>query len=481
MLRRAIAEKKQPKAAGLAAHLRGVVLFAKRDLKGARASLERALELQPDFASAAVSLATIDIQEGKPQLARERYDRLLAKNPTNEQLLLASANLMSVSGAPVSQVQAAFDNAVNASPTSNRARIARINYDIRRRDGKGALAAAQAALTAIPNDPALLELLSTAQLMNGDANQAIDTLKRMVALQPQNPMILLRLGDVQTAIKDYPAALESERKALVLKPDLAQAWAAVAKTYVISGRPEAAITEARKLQKDHPDKALGYAIEAEVLVAQKKWNEAAVLFRTALARQPAPGLAVRLYYVLQSAGKSTEATALADKWIKEHPKDVTLLQLLAQQDQQRKAYGAAAEGYKRVLDIEPDNVTALNNLAWILTEQNNPKGVEYAEQAHRIAPMNANVLDTLGWSLARNGEPKRGVDLLRMAASIAPGQEDIRLHLAKALADSGDKAAARAVLTDLSKLNKESPVRAEAERLSGHTLSAPECKKLTIE
>jgi putative PEP-CTERM system TPR-repeat lipoprotein len=457
-------EKKQAKSP-LPSQLRGVVYFAKRDLKSARASFEKALEIQPDFDAAASTLATLDIQEGKPQMARERYDRLLAKHPKNEQLLLGSAAIMEMTGAQPDQVRSAFDKAVNANPNSVRTRLARIGYDVRRRDVKSALAATQAALAAIPKDPRLMDLLATIQLMGGDFNQAIDTLKQVVTLQPENPAPLLRLAELQTSMKDYAGAIENQRKALALKPDLPQAVASMARTYVASGRPEAAIAEARKQQKEHPDLALGYGIEGEVLAAQHKWAEAATVFKTALARQPASAIAMRLYVVQQSAGQHAEANAMADKWIKDHPKDTGLVELIAQQSQQRKAFTEAIGGYKRVLDIDPDDVSSLNNLAWILTEQNDPKGVEYAEHAHRLAPMNPNVLDTLGWALTRKGEAKRAVELLRMASALAPAQAEIRLHLAKAQADSGDKAGARLTLTELSKLDKNSPIRAEAEKL----------------
>ena len=113
-----------------------------------------------------------------------------------------------------------------------------------------------------------------------------------------------------------------------------------------------------------------------------------------------------------------------------------------------------------------NNAVALNNLAWILTDANDPKGLEYAEEAHRIAPFNPTVLDTFGWSLARNGQAKRGVALLRMATALAPANAEIRLHFAKALLETGDKAGARNELTALSsKLDKASPIRAEAEKL----------------
>ena len=90
-------EKKQPKAA-LPSVLRGSVYLAKRDLVNARKSYEHALELEPEFFSAAFSLALLDIREGRPQAARDRFDRILAKNPKNEQALLASSGIAAVDG-----------------------------------------------------------------------------------------------------------------------------------------------------------------------------------------------------------------------------------------------------------------------------------------------------------------------------------------------------------------------------------------------
>jgi Flp pilus assembly protein TadD len=109
-------------------------------------------------------------------------------------------------------------------------------------------------------------------------------------------------------------------------------------------------------------------------------------------------------------------------------------------------------------------VIALNNLGWLLTRKKDPKGVEYAERAHRLAPFNPGVLDTLGLAYASNGNPKRGVQLLRMATTMNPSSADFRLHLGQALAESGDKAAARAEVEPLTKLEKNSPVRAQAEK-----------------
>jgi cellulose synthase operon protein C len=370
-----------------------------------------------------------------------------------------------VTGTAPEKIRAALDKAIEANPSSIRSRLALINHNVRQRDGGLAVAAAQAALNAFPNDIRLLDALGVAERVNGNPDQAVAAYKKAVQSQPENAALRLRLAQVQTGAKDYEGAVENLRKALALKPELTQGWGELAKVYVLSGRPEAAIAEAKKLQKDQPNKAIGYALEGEVFVVQKKWPEAAAAFRQALSRDPAPFLAARNYLTLQGAGKSADATAFAQKWMKDHPDDATLPQLFAEQSQRSKDFPAAITGYKRVLAIDSDNLIALNNLAWLLASNKDPAALGYAEQAHALAPFSPNVLDTLGFALVRNGEAKRAVEFLRMASSLAPGQDDIRLHLAEALAASGDKAGARKEIAELMKPGKASAVRTEAEKL----------------
>lgn len=457
--------KKQPKSV-LVPALRGAAYLAKRDLVKARANFTKALDIQPDYFPAAQSLAIIDLEEGNPQAAEQRFQRILAKNPKNEQVLLAHAQLLTLSGGTPEAIKDAIDKAIAANPTSSRARLALIGYQMRRRDPKAAIAAAQAGLTAIPNNVQLMEALGASQLAGNEPNQAIETFKTVVQLQPENHLALLRLAEAQVAIKDYTGAIENERKALVLKPDQPQALFALAKTYMLSGQPEAAIGEARSLQKQHPDKSAGYVLEGELLRAQKKWPEAATAFASAMSREPTSIVATRYYTTLLAAGKDAEAAKVSSQWIQKNPKDPTFLLLHAEQAQAKNDFVTAGSGYRKVLEIDPDNIPALNNLAWILAEGNDPKAREYAERAHRLAPFNPSVLDTLGWTLVRTGDAKRGAQLLMMASRSAPAQADIRLHLAKALAESGDKAGAKREVAELMKLDKASPIRTEAEKLS---------------
>jgi putative PEP-CTERM system TPR-repeat lipoprotein len=459
-------EKKQPNNPATY-NIKGLVYVAKRDFKNARSSFEKALEVQPGYFAAAHNLGLLDVRERKPDDARKRYEQLLAKDPKNEQLLLALAELLALTGRPQDEVTAAIDKAIAAAPTSAAPRMALISYYSNLQDRKAAVAAAQSAQVALPNDAQVVEALGMTQLAAGEATQALETFRRLTQLQGQNPAALMKLAEAQAATKDYSGAIETLRQVLTIQPDQQQALVGLAKLYVLSGHPESAITEARTLQKDHPDQALGFALEGEVMAAQKKWIEAAALYREGLSRQPSPILAFGRYSALQNAGKTAEASEAADKWMKEHPKDPTFQLLLGEQSLLAKNYRGAVAYYQAALERDPDNLRALNNAAYVLTLLGDPKAVGIAERAYAQAPNSPNVIDTFGWALVQTGKASEGLELLRSASNLAPTNSEIRLHLATAMVKTGDKAGARKELEQLTKLDKASPIRADAEKLLG--------------
>ena len=134
---------------------------------------------------------------------------------------------------------------------------------------------------------------------------------------------------------------------------------------------------------------------------------------------------------------------------------------------QNKQYKEAVETYKDILKKQPDNFQTLNNLAWVLGELRDPAALGYAELAYAKAPTNPGVLDTYGWLLLNSGERKRGIELLTQAATNAPQDVDIRVHLAKALIRSDDKAGARKELEAAMKLGGKESLKAEIQQLLG--------------
>lgn len=456
--------QKQPKSP-LPPTLRGGILGTKGDRKGARASFEKALELQPDYLPAARNLARLDVAEKQPAAARKRFEAIVAKEPKNDQALLALADIQAATGAPPAEVIATVDRAVEANPTALRPRLAAINLRLQTKDVKGAVTTAQAAAAAIPDNAQIVEALGRAQLAAGDTQQAITTYNKLVALMPQSPAPLMLLARAQAAAKDYDAASQTLRKALAMAPSQLNALQGLMAVQIAAGKPEEALAEAKTLQKERPKDPAGYVLEGEVHLAQKKTNEAIAAYQEALKRQAAPGIAVRLHALLAAANRGADADALAARWLKEQPKDATMRLYLAERDLARKDYRSAARGYRELLVMQPANALLLNNLAWTLGQLNDPAALDYAEKAYAAAPNSPAIADTLGWMLVERGDAKRGTELLAKAVAAAPNAHEIRLHYAKALLKTGDKAGAKRELEAVAAAPGERPQKAEAAEL----------------
>jgi len=457
-------EKKLPDSP-LTFYVKGNIFLMKGDQKAARANLEKALELKYDYLPAAGTLARMDLADKKPEAARSRFESIVAKDPKNDQAMLALAEVMGVTRAPMQDVVAMVDRAVATNPGSVPARLAAVAVRNQSGDVKGALAAAQAASVALPENQQILAMFGQMQLAAGEPQQAIATFNKLAAAMPESPAPLILVARAYVAAKDFDAATQAVRKALALQPDRLDVQRDAIALLLAAGQPDEALADARALQKARPDDPVGYILEGELFLAQKKMNEAATAYAEAFKRRPTAAIVVRLHTLLVATGKPAEGDAAAARWLKENPKDTVVRLYLAERDLQRKEYKAAVREYREILAIQADNPVVLNNMAWALSQLKDSSAVGYAEKAYELAPQSPAIADTLGWMLFERGDTKRGIELLAQAATAAPNATEIRLHYGKALMKAGDKTAARKELEQVQGRPDPNPFRAEAEAL----------------
>ncbi len=96
-------------------------------------------------------------------------------------------------------------------------------------------------------------------------------------------------------------------------------------------------------------------------------------------------------------------------------------------------YDGAIARYRRILNTTPNDVPALNNLAYALAVRKHApsEAIGLARQAYSLAPNNAGVADTLGWITHLLGNSQEAVRLLEEAKRRAPANSEIRLHAAQ--------------------------------------------------
>ena len=140
---------------------------------------------------------------------------------------------------------------------------------------------------------------------------------------------------------------------------------------------------------------------------------------------------------------------VADHVAKAHPADANFGIHLGSVALSQKKPALAEQRYRDVLKRSPDNVFALNNLAFVLTAQKKPGGVALAEKAVRLAPDQPALMDTLALSYAQDNQLDKALALQNRVVAANPEMPNYRLTLAKLQVEAGDKVGARAELSRL--------------------------------
>jgi putative PEP-CTERM system TPR-repeat lipoprotein len=463
-------EKERP-TDPLIQNLRGTIHISRDDKVQARASFTKALQIQPSYFPAASNLALLDMMDKDIKSARSRFEQLLKQAPTESRAWLALAALdardKNEAGYLKNLEQARKTNSNNAQ-----AHQLLIRYWLDKKDAGKALSAANEALTATGR-PEFQEFIGLAQLMQKDNANALGTFSRWAEISPTNPMAHFRLAQAQIAAKNNDAALKSLDKTLALRADFVDASVNKALLLGRMGRSNEGIKIARTLQASAPKAAAGYLAEAEVLLADKKYLDAAKLFAKSaqIVGQGQP--LARAYQAYAAAGQSAEGEKLLDQWLNIHPNDAFVRHHLALVQLNTKRLKESAENYRFLIRANPRDLVANNNFAWLLGEMKDPEAVKAAESAYKLDPDNPATLDTLGQILINVGQTNRGLDMLKKAFAKAPNSSEIHWHMAAGMAKAGDRKNALANLELLLGHEREFPQKQEAINLFNMLKQSP--------
>lgn len=457
-------ERKTPESAG-PSNLRGRIELARGNQDKARQAFEAALKIDPAYFPAAASLAALDMQAKKPEAAMARFEKVLAVNPKSLSANMALIGLRDETGTNKEELVAELETLIKQMPNEPRPRLALIELQLRRYQVKAALAAATEAAAALPYDPGVLRHLAGVQAMSGDYNQAIMSYNKLVALQPNAPEPLILLARAYEAHGNRAASRQAMERALKLKPGYLPAQRALIANEVAAGNYAEALRQANAMKLLYPNDPLVYSMLGDIAAVQRDWAGATFNYRAALKLLSEPDVAIKLHRVLIGAGKQAEAKQFEADWLASRPNDLRFLVYCADATLLQQNYDLARDRYLAVLKLQPGNANAANNMAWLLNRNKDPKALEYAEKATKLAPENPDYLDTLAQVLATAGHFDRAIETQRKAVELSPDNAAHRFHLAQYLASAGQKAQAREELQRLTQLDSRSPLYADVKKL----------------
>ena len=461
-------EKKRPDSP-IGPNLQGRIHIQRNEAKLARTSFEKALKLDPVYVPAAAMLATLDLSENNIKSAKQRFSNVLTVDPKNLESLIAMVKLRMIEGATNNEVTDLLRAAIKLNPTEPAPRTMLVDTLLEAKELKAAVAAAQTSNADIPNNPAIMDTLGRALAANGDFEQAISAYTKLATLEPGTNRALIRLAGVQLANKDTRSAEQSLNRAMAVSTNPLPIQELLVTIARADKRPKDALAIAQMLQAKYPHAELGYDAEANVLLSEKNASGAVAVYRKALKKSPSSAIAQRLHSSLLSAKQDLEADRFAQDWLRSHPKETAFLGYLGDLAIIRNKPAEAETSLRALLAIEPQHISALNNLALALAKQKKPGAVGFAEQALKMQPETPGLLDTLATAQASEGKIDAALATQRKALLLAPSDRVLQLNLARLLVQKGDKAAAATELKALQELGPAFPAQLEVSELLKQT------------
>lgn len=428
---------KQTYSAGTVLRARAAALQVLGDTAGANAALKRSLAILKDY-DGLMTAGRIEMMQGKLDSAEAQIDEALKLKPGNSDAMMLKA-MLALQKRQFTRAQQVVDKMYADRPNSVSALLMRIKV-----------------------------YLSTdrADKAEADIDRILKEAPNMVFARYYKSMVLARHNDPKGAW-DIASTLPKEFVQTDPGAALNVAGMAVAAGYMDSAASLLNVVVFRfpylmdarllladlRLRQNSPQ----HAANVMQLVQDSQDPRALIIFaRIALAKKDQATARKYIQRVLETGGGEElraldKAIALKsmDDYLARNPNDK-----LARKQQALLLLGfgelsRAKTLYEQLVRDDPKDALALNNLAWLVVQEDPRRALGLAQNAVKANPALANYLDTLGTMQLNRSDFQGALVSLQRAHDLAPDNADFAYHLALALEATGQTAQSQALLQAL--------------------------------
>ncbi|WP_162941081.1 XrtA/PEP-CTERM system TPR-repeat protein PrsT [Photobacterium salinisoli] len=437
------------------------------------------LERNPDDQTAQMLNALVLQIEKKPDQAQSIYQKVLEKDPKNLQATLGLGQI----AASRNDLATAFGYARTAySHYPGRNLTTRTLYKYGQLSGQldEAVSLIASEVEAHPDDTGLKLDLARGYMLQEKTDQALSLITQLTP-QQQTAQSWRLLGDIYFSQRDYRQAEPAYTQWLELDVLSQQAYMRNIQIKELNNKMRDSLLLAEKaeqlfkntavfslmkaglqLKLDNatasqatldalPDnvKSQAYFMRLQALNYLQRKDFTRALEWQRKRYDASPGIAsandVASAYALNQ--QDDEAIAFLQAVIKEYGDKAAPLRLTLAQLQFEQQPEQAIAQYRRILEQQPDNVVALNNLAWLyLSQEKYPQACDSASKALGLAKEHPQIQDTYGYCLLKSGQAANALPMLEKAYKQAQTNPEIALHYAESLLANNMKENAREIL-----------------------------------
>lgn len=260
-----------------------------------------------------------------------------------------------------------------------------------------------------------------------------------------NRIVLLeRLGLMYRRAEQYDQAVDTFRQIADLDSNTAgRAYAQIIDTLRASKKLDKAMEEANAAIKKYPEDRVLPAVRASLLADMGRFDEAVAETKKLLDgkndRETWIALA-QIYEKSKNYGEMTKALDAADKLSTGQEDKEAIAFMRGAMFEKQKNFDGAEREFRRVLDANPKNASALNYLGYMLADRNVrlPEALKLIRQAVDLEPENGAYLDSLGWVYFRMNDLDQAEQYLRSAIERFSKDPTVHDHLGDVLFRKGE-------------------------------------------
>ncbi len=429
-------DPKDPEARGLKA----TFMLDKGDINQAMTELQSVVTSRPQNFVARFNLGRAHFARGEYEQARQNFDQAITLRPDYLPARLAQTQVALLRG-DFEAASHSADETLKVAPGSIQGRVMK--------------AAALQRLNKYDEARALLE-----EVLKGNPNQV---------------ECLLELGVLDMNQKRNKEAQELFHRASVAQPTNIRGLLGESKALLLDGQGDKSVEIIRAEFGKMPDRVDLQRELGNAQMAAGQFDGSISTFQALQAKakdnKEKGDLLARIGQAYRFRGdtqKSLDAFEQARQLMPDNAAITTTLAMIYDESGRKDL---ARKNYEATIKLNPNDATALNNLAYLLAESNGnlDEALTYATRAKQKMPNFAEVADTLGWIYLKKNLTDNAVDTFKSLVLQAPQNPTYHYHYAMALSQKGDRVNAKkeceAALANRPPRAQENDIRALIARL----------------
>lgn len=398
----------------------------------AMASIQKAMSLEPDNVGTckrAISLFLASTERDIVLEGKNILDEALASNPEDIQLRLYKARSLLAEGTAPAIENAAqiLQKITEDHPTRSDAWALLAEIALRQGESLKAIDVTLQGLIHQPNYKPLFLLKARAEADRSPA-LGISTLKGLYELDPNDVDVAVFLARTYIAAGSPEKAVSLLRKQLNMCDVSTERRCKIALAFALykNGEQTDAQKEFNALYESEPNDPGPLFAQVKLLKEDGLWSQLSQKVDDWFQSHPEDTRTPITVVNNLAAAKSTEAEKVAEdllhRVLERHPNFPPALMRLAMLSQITGRSEESAALYQKILEVQPDNVVAINNLAWIMCEEQGKyrKALELAQRGLEISPDYIDLIDTRGVVYYRLGEFEKAVHNFTRCVKLYP-------------------------------------------------------------